>query len=702
MNTRHRAGIIVLLAALVAGTAGGASPRRALAADGLSGTVTITDRGSYSDVSRVADTGSRMTCEETIAVHPDGSATETIDYTYHDREEQDNNGYQTTHTVDIVGSGSVTYDPQLYANIQPDGIYSLGFGTADPGIVARETVTDQQTGQQAQPPLQTTVTIHCQYDARLLEGRLGGGDVLTNTDTEDGHWNTEENHDDYGPSTVAWTITDPNVQSGQTSPGSGGPLPPPQVHLNGSVQIDDQGSYSANSSGQTITSRMNCEETIAVHRDGSATETIAYTYHEVSQQDNNGYQSTHSVDIVGSGTVQYDPELYANIQPDGTYYLGFGTADPGIMAQETATDQQTGQQAHTIRTLIVVDCQYDPGLLRGTLGRGPLLQIDVTKNGHWNTNEDHDDYGPLKLVVHVDDPNLAPGHGQGQGKQPKPTPKPKPQPTPSSGPSCSNADGGDSCGYVALGDSFSAGDGVAPPFVPGGARCHRAPGAYALLYDRNASFWACSGAQTANILVTGQNGEPAQISHLTPATRMVSLTIGGNDVRLFDALVTCLLYRVVRPCSSLATSRDYGTLYELNNRLAMLEPRLQNLFVQIARKAPHARIFVLGYPNPLPAHLPFFCTALSKYWIGRLQADDVSWFNGEIGKLNAAERQAAVSAGAHFVDTTPLFANHDVCSAQPWFNALGDTPEYHALHPNAAGNQQLAGLLLREAGPPPS
>src|SRR5579884_3808058 len=240
MNTRHRAGIIVLLAALVAGTAGGASPRRALAADGLSGTVTITDRGSYSDVSRVADTGSRMTCEETIAVHPDGSATETIDYTYHDREEQDNNGYQTTHTVDIVGSGSVTYDPDRAS------------------------------------PLSAAV------------GRLG------------------------------------------------------------------------------------------------------------------------------SGTVQYDPELYANIQPDGTYYLGFGTADPGIMAQETATDQQTGQQAHTIRTLIVVDCQYDPGLLRGTLGRGPLLQIDVTKNGHWNTNEDHDDYGPLKLVVHVDDPNLAPGHGQGQ------------------------------------------------------------------------------------------------------------------------------------------------------------------------------------------------------------------------------------------------------------------------------------------------
>jgi len=250
MNTRHRAGIIVLLAALVAGTAGGASPRRALAADGLSGTVTITDRGSYSDVSRVADTGSRMTCEETIAVHPDGSATETIAYTYHEVSQQDNNGYQSTHTVDIVGSGTVQYDPDRAS------------------------------------PLSAAV------------GRLG------------------------------------------------------------------------------------------------------------------------------SGTVQYDPDLYANIQPDGTYYLGFGTADPGIMAQETATDQQTGQPAHTIRTLIVVDCQYDPGLLRGKLGGGPVLRITATKDGHWNSEEDHDDYGPLTLIVKVEDPNLAPG--QGRGKQPQPQPSPQP------------------------------------------------------------------------------------------------------------------------------------------------------------------------------------------------------------------------------------------------------------------------------------
>jgi hypothetical protein len=160
--------------------------------------------------------------------------------------------------------------------------------------------------------------------------------------------------------------------------------------------------------------------------------------------------------------------------------------------------------------------------------------------------------------------------------------------------------------YIALGDSFAAGDGVAPPFVPGGAACHRAPAAYPLLYDAKAEFWACSGAQITTVLNTGQHGEPAQITHLTPATRMISLTIGGNDTGLFDALVTCVEYRISRPCSSLATDPHYPALHELDQRLAGLEPRLQDLFVKIREKAPKANIFVVGYPNPLPAKLPFF------------------------------------------------------------------------------------------------
>ena len=88
-------------------------------------------------------------------------------------------------------------------------------------------------------------------------------------------------------------------------------------------------------------------------------------------------------------------------------------------------------------------------------------------------------------------------------------------------------------GYVALGDSFSAGDGGSPPFVPGGRACHRAPAAYPLLYDPTAEFWACSGAQVSDILASPFKGDPPQVTHVVPGTSMISVTIGGNDIEIF-------------------------------------------------------------------------------------------------------------------------------------------------------------------------
>src|SRR5260370_26818001 len=96
--------------------------------------------------------------------------------------------------------------------------------------------------------------------------------------------------------------------------------------------------------------------------------------------------------------------------------------------------------------------------------------------------------------------------------------------------------------YVALGDSFSAGEGV-PPFYADSATdgCHRSTPAYAeLLYaDSNLSlslqttgFVACSGA-TTTLGMNGQNGEDPQINALDPDTQLVPITIGGHSTRFF-------------------------------------------------------------------------------------------------------------------------------------------------------------------------
>ena len=260
----------------------------------------------------------------------------------------------------------------------------------------------------------------------------------------------------------------------------------------------------------------------------------------------------------------------------------------------------------------------------------------------------------------------------------------------------------DSCrvhrGYVALGDSFSAGDGVSPPFVPGGRPCHRAPGAYPLLYDPKAEFWACSGAQVSDILANPFKGDPPQITHVVSGTSLISVTIGGNDIEIFQALQLCVTFAFAGSCQA-----TLGALVA-NNLLHTLEPRLLNLFARLHTQAQHARILLIGYPNPLPLAVPANCTALQVPGTGGLaglNARDARWFHDVIGELNIILSLAAgKSRGVTFVSTAREFVGHDACSAMPWFNPL--SRDQHALHPNALGNQEIARLLRGAAGVPPT
>ena len=260
----------------------------------------------------------------------------------------------------------------------------------------------------------------------------------------------------------------------------------------------------------------------------------------------------------------------------------------------------------------------------------------------------------------------------------------------------------DSCrvhrGYVALGDSFSAGDGVSPPFVPGGRPCHRAPGAYPLLYDPKAEFWACSGAQVSDILANPFKGDPPQITDVVSGTSLISVTIGGNDIEIFQALQLCVTFAFAGSCQATLGASV------ANNLLHTLQPRLLNLFARLHMQAPQARIILIGYPNPLPLAVPANRTALQVPGTGGLaglNARDARWFHDVIGELNIILSLAAgKSRGVTFVSTARELVGHDACSAMPWFNPL--SRDQHALHPNALGNQEIARLLRGTAGVPPT
>ena len=103
-------------------------------------------------------------------------------------------------------------------------------------------------------------------------------------------------------------------------------------------------------------------------------------------------------------------------------------------------------------------------------------------------------------------------------------------------------------GYVALGDSFTAGPGVASQLGPGTsprapAACLRSSQNYPSLVARALglalSDMSCSGATTQDLSGSQGPGIPAQLSALGPATSVVSLGIGGNDLGFSTIVANC-------------------------------------------------------------------------------------------------------------------------------------------------------------------
>jgi lysophospholipase L1-like esterase len=283
--------------------------------------------------------------------------------------------------------------------------------------------------------------------------------------------------------------------------------------------------------------------------------------------------------------------------------------------------------------------------------------------------------------------------------------------------------------YVALGDSFSAGEGIAP-FLQSGAACHRSSRAYstwvrpagyakplyaiasgrsrsgagggANLYgsdtnvrSANRVMWesfACSGATTANILPRSLGGVPqgtagrydgeTQIdSAALTRAKLVTITIGGNDAGYVDVLVTCGLGN----CNTRAFERSRAAVIDRS------KPQLVKVYRAIVAKAPHARILVLGYPHPFPAtKARQACPALSPFqgeqnMLRRLGAR----LNGTIA--SAVATAARSGARITFVPVAGRFEGHEVCGSKgAWINGIVTSSTGFGLNP-ASFHPTLAG-----------
>jgi lysophospholipase L1-like esterase len=248
-------------------------------------------------------------------------------------------------------------------------------------------------------------------------------------------------------------------------------------------------------------------------------------------------------------------------------------------------------------------------------------------------------------------------------------------------------------GYVALGDSYAAGPGI-PTQVD--AACERSDHDYPSLVAvtmGEASFddVSCSGATTADLAgsqaTSSGVAEPPQLDALSPATTLVTLTIGGNDIGFAGVGATCALLSLTdpigAPCEAHYTA---GGSDQLAAAIAATGPRVAAVLAAIRRRSPRARILVVGYPDLLPVSGPG-CWPIVPLAVG-----DIPYLNGVEVALNGMVAGQAAAAGDTYVDTYTPSIGHDMCQflGPKWVEGFLPTQPAAPLHPNENGMQAMA------------
>lgn len=224
--------------------------------------------------------------------------------------------------------------------------------------------------------------------------------------------------------------------------------------------------------------------------------------------------------------------------------------------------------------------------------------------------------------------------------------------------------------YVALGDSYAAGQGAGVPLDA----CLRSTAAYPVLLDaeprtnllRQAS---CSGDTIADVAAT-------QLSQVNRGTTLVTLTVGANDLGAGAAYAAC-----IPDPSSQACAIAILTIQQLLASGAIATD-LGELIVAIAERAPNAHIVVTDYPVPFaPGPIP--ATTIVNEATLALDAQIAS----------AVQGAQFAGADVELASVLAAFAAHPVGSPDPWLGADPANP-LTFLHPTAVGQDAYRDVIV--------
>lgn len=204
---------------------------------------------------------------------------------------------------------------------------------------------------------------------------------------------------------------------------------------------------------------------------------------------------------------------------------------------------------------------------------------------------------------------------------------------------------------------------------------------------------SCGGAKIVHLRTSEFPGVPAQLAAVKPRVDVVTIGIGGNDEEVFARLTRrcpALRARDPRgaPCQAAMGSGGRDILL---TALARTRARLTTVVGEVRRKAPTAKVLVVGYPQIVSAEN--VCERIP------LARGDYAYAEKVNLALTEALRTAARATGSTYVDVWTASRGHDICSDDPWVNgSVTDRSRAAAYHPFAAEQAAVAELVVAAIG----
>lgn len=255
--------------------------------------------------------------------------------------------------------------------------------------------------------------------------------------------------------------------------------------------------------------------------------------------------------------------------------------------------------------------------------------------------------------------------------------------------------------YVALGDSYAAGPLIPNPVLPLG--CLKSSNNYPRLAAPAIGQGAvrdatCSGARTThmenpqNVSPDGPN--PPQFNRLDANTRVVSLTIGGNDIGFSEIAQNCVtLNPFGSPCRKRYVVNGVDTV---SQRITATAPLVDAVLDGIRARSPLARVFVTNYPAIFPE------TGFGCFPQMPIAFNDVGYLRAKQRELNAMIAAQAAGNGARLVDWAAASIGRDACrsSSVRWIEPIIPGNWAASIHPNRRGMEGGANVLVSAVNTP--